>query len=279
MNIILFGGSGFIGRRVTDILRTRDHLVKTPSRRDFDYLQPDEAAARALLHGQDCVVNCIGVMSRRTDVLETVHHHTPALLARLAAEAGIRNWVQLSALGAHPAHPVAFVGSKGRGDEVVCGSGLHVNTARPSVVYGRGGTSCELFIKLARLPVLALPAGGRFDLQPVHVNEVAEGLAVMAETPLPHGTAVDMAGGRRVTLAQYLSLLRETLHRKPPLRVVPVPLSLIRPVLPLANLLSDGIVSLSSFKLLEEGSCADTAGFAALLGREPLAAERFADTA
>lgn len=279
MNILIFGGSGFIGRRVAGILRTHGHSVKTPSRGDFDYLQPNETAARALLDGQDCVLNCIGVMSRRAEILETVHHRTPALLARLAADAGVKNWVQLSALGANPAHSVAFVGSKGRGDEAVRGSGLHVNTARPSVVYGRGGTSCELFIKLARLPVLALPAGGRFYLQPVHAAEVAEGLAKMAENPLPHGTVVDMTGARRVTLAQYLSVLRETLHRKPPLRVIPIPLGLIRPALPLANLLSDGIVSPSSFQLLEEGSCADTAGFAALLGREPLAAERFADTA
>ena len=104
MNIVLFGASGFIGRRVAQILRAHGDTLRTPSHREFDYLQPNEAAAREILRGADAVFNCIGVMSRHADVLETVHHRTPALLAKIAAEQGVRHWVQLSALGADPKH-------------------------------------------------------------------------------------------------------------------------------------------------------------------------------
>ena len=51
----------------------------------------------------------------------------------------------------------------------------------------------------------------------------------------------------------------------------------VRPVLPLAKLLSNGIVSPNSFTLLQQGSCADSQAFAELLGRPPLAAEQFAE--
>ena len=192
MNIVLFGASGFIGRRVAQILRAHGHTLRTPSHREFDYLQPNEAAAREILRGTDAVFNCIGVMSRHENVLETVHHRTPSLLAKIAAEQGVRHWMQLSALGADPKHAVHFVGSKGRGDEAVCqigtAHGMSVAVARPSIVYGRGGASCELFIKLARLPVIALPAGGRFMLQPVHANDVVDGLVRLLENGAPHGT-------------------------------------------------------------------------------------------
>ena len=278
MNIVLFGASGFIGRRVAQILRAHGHTLRTPSHREFDYLQPNEAAAREILRGADAVFNCIGVMSRHADVLETVHHRTPALLAKIAAEQGVRHWVQLSALGADPKHAVNFVGSKGRGDEAVCqgaAHGMRVAVARPSVVYGRGGASCELFIKLARLSVIALPAGGRFMLQPVHANDVADGLVRLLENGAPHGTIIPFTGSLHTSLAGYLTAMRTGLHRKPPLRVLSIPLALVKPFLPLTNVLSNGMVSAGSFALLEEGSCADCTAFAELLGREPLVVGEF----
>jgi NAD-dependent epimerase/dehydratase len=279
MNIIIFGGSGFIGSRTAQILKEQGHQVCTPDRRVFDFLHPDETAARRLLEGQDVLINCIGIMSRHAEILETVHHHTPKQLAAWAKAAGIKRWVQLSALGADPSQSINFVGSKGRGDDAIAQSGIPIAIARPSVVYGRGGTSCELFIKLARLPLLPLPEAGRFHLQPVHLADVAEGLAKLAVKAVPtnnNHSIINMTGSQTLTLAEYLTTIRQTLLHKPPQRILSVPLRLIDPALPLANLLSNGIISRDSFALLKQGSCADYFDFAALLGREPLAAENFA---
>jgi NAD-dependent epimerase/dehydratase len=215
-------------------------------------------------------------MSRHAEILETVHHHTPKQLAVWAKAAGIKRWGQLSALGADPSQSINFVGSKGRGDDAVAQSGIPIAIARPSVVYGRGGTSCELFIKLARLPLLPLPEGGRFHLQPVHLADVTEGLAKLAAQTDTGHSVINMTGRQPLTLAEYLTILRQTLHHKPPQRILPIPLRLIDPALPLANILSNGIISRDSFALLKQDSCADYSDFAALLGREPLAAKNFA---
>ena len=276
MNIIIFGGSGFIGSRTVQILKEQGHQVCTPNRRAFDFLYPNETAARRLLEGQDVLINCIGIMIRHAEILEAVHHRTPKQLAVWAKAAGIKRWVQLSALGADPSQSINFVGSKGRGDDAVAQSDIPIAIARPSVVYGRGGTSCELFIKLARLPLLPLPEGDRFHLQPVHLADVAEGLAKLAAQTDTDHSIINMTGSQNLTLAEYLTTLRQTLHHKPPQHILPVPLRLIDPALPLANLLSNGIISRDSFALLKQGSCADYSDFAALLGREPLAAENFA---
>ena len=276
MNIIIFGGSGFIGSRTVQILKEQGYQVFTPDRRAFDFLHPNETAARRLLEGQDVLINCIGIMSRHAEILETVHHHTPKQLAAWAKSAGVKRWVQLSALGADPSQPINFVGSKGRGDDAVTKSGIPIAIARPSVVYGRGGTSCELFIKLARFPLLLLPEGGRFHLQPVHLADIAEGLAKLAAQTDTGHSVINMTGRQPLTLAEYLTILRQTLHHKPPQRILPIPLRLIDPALPLANILSNGIISRDSFTLLKQDSCADYSDFAALLGREPLAAENFA---
>ena len=272
MNILLLGGSGFIGRHLAARLRASGHQLQTPTHKEFDLRALDERAARACLRGQDAVVNAVGIMSRDADRLETVHHHAPATLAAWAREAGVARWLQVSALGADAWHPVAFLGSKGRGDEAVRAQ-LATDIVRPSVVYGRGGKSCELFIRLARLPLLVLPEGGRQMLQPVHVYDVADGVAALLAASSRNAT-INMSGGRALSLAAYLNTLRATLHGKTAARVLPLPL--LAPFLPLTNYLSDGMVSAATLRLLADGSCADNRDFAALLGHPPLAPEQFA---
>ena len=275
MNILLLGGTGFIGSRVAKLLLEQGHNVTKATRSQINFLNLNEANAKSCLQNQEVVVNCIGIMSRHTDLLEQVHHHAPAQLAAWALECGVSRWVQLSALGADAAHEVAFVGSKGRGDIALCASGLQVNVARPSVVFGRGGGSCEFFLKLVKMPIIALPDGGQFEWQPVHVDDVAAGLVAMVANPLAHGKIVNMVGTSQHTVADYLRLLRQKFYKKQNLIITPIPMRWIAPTLPLMNILSNGFLSSDSMKLLRAGSCADKTDFVNLLGHEPLRVAEF----
>lgn len=276
MNILILGGRGFIGSQIVRILRERGYHVHIPTRQEIDFLNVNETAAKKVLQNQQVIINAVGVMSRHAAVLETVHHHAPVQLAKWAQELGAKRWVQLSALGADEDHEVSFVGSKGRGDLALLSSGLIVNVARPSLVFGCGGESSKVFLKMAKLPIIALPNGGQFDIQPVHVLDVAEGLANFVDNPYPHGTIVNMTGATQHTLASYLQILRQVIHHKENhLKIIPIPMALIQPVLPIMNILSNGFVSVGNMKLLAQGSCADNADFAQLLGREPLGVQEF----
>ncbi|MBO7082212.1 MAG: sugar nucleotide-binding protein [Neisseriaceae bacterium] len=278
MNIVLLGGSGFVGSRVAKMLRNKGHIVTTPTRKELDLLNPNRQNIEKIFADKEVIINAVGVMSRYDEVLDKVHYQTPKLLAEIAADMNIKHWVQLSALGADSQYPAEFLASKGRGDNAVLHIMPSVNIARPSVIYGRGGASCELFIKLAKLPILGLPEKGDFALQPVHVDEVAQGLANMTENPVPHSTVVNMTGGKVVSMAQYLAIMRQNLHHKPPAKMLNIPLSLIKPFLPIAKVLSNGMLSPDSIKMLQDGNTADNTAFARLLGT-PQSPEMFIQAA
>ena len=256
MNILLLGGSGFIGRAVKARLLADGHQVTAPRHAELDFIHPDLATLKTLMQGQDAVINTVGIMHHRTDLLETIHHYAPLQFAGHAKEAGVAEWIQLSALGADSDSPIAFVGSKGRGDAALlrlADDGFRVRISRPSVVFGRGGNSTRAFLRLVRLPHLCLPERGNFTLQPVHVDDVAEGLCRLLHSANTDDV-VNMVGKTYHSLAEYLNILREQIHGKPPLRVHQVPDVLVKVAARGLHVPSKGFISPDSITLLRQGS-------------------------
>ncbi len=278
MKIVIFGASGFIGARIAGALRAAGHELRTPRSAEVNYLNLDEAAVRAMVTGQDVVVNAVGLMHYKTDILEAVHHIAVRKIAEIAKAAGVKRFLQLSALGADEAQTIAFVGSKGLGDaalRALADADFQVVIARPSMVYGKGGASSEAFARAAKLPLLLLPEGGMQRIQPVHVADLADGFVRMLAKPLANGSVVNMVGGKAVTLADYLSILRQTLWHKPPLRVLRVPDVWVRLATFLLEKPSTGLISAGNMQLLKQGNCAEVSAFADLLGRQPLKPQEF----
>lgn len=276
MNILLFGSSGFIGKKATQLL-ANNHTLITPSSRDIDFTKADTldlAKIAHLMQNVDVVINMVGMMSHDKTLMENVHHHTPYKIAKVAKSQGVRKWVNLSALGADENSEIAFVGSKGRGDNALLALNderFRVKIARPSLVFGRGGASTELFLTLAKLPILLLPNGGNFLIQPVSVGDVAQGLVRLTTGALSEDNFPDIinfTGEKVLTLAEYLSLLRtQVLHKNPPnILSLSMPLAKLsaRLLQPFSNM-----VSVDSLVLLENGSVADNADFSRLLGYQP----------
>ena len=296
MTILLLGSSGFIGRQVKQLLEQMGHDLRLPNHKQIDFksldLSTNQQNLIELLAGVEVVINMVGVMSNDKAELEQVHHHSPVMLAKLAKSLGVKRWVNLSALGADSSHSVAFLATKGRGDKALqslADDDFSVAIARPSLVFGRTnqqyGASCELFIKLAKLPVLCLPNAGQFHIQPVHVSEVAEGLVKLATLKPCHdesaSTVINFTGKTVTTLTDYLQAIRQIIHKQPPSTIINLPMAwakmgmtLIEP-LNLFNSMPNTMLSRDSLTLLQNGSVADYQAFANLLQREPMGYEQF----
>lgn len=281
MNILLFGSSGFIGKKVFDLLKSQNHTIITPASREIDFTHPEKLDLAKLAHlmqNVDIVINMVGVMRHNKNLMENVHHHSPINIAKIAKSVGVKKWVNLSALGADEHSEIAFVGSKGRGDNALLGlndESFRVKIARPSLVFGlgkngeKGGASTELFLKLANLPVIVLPNGGDFAIQPVSVDDVAQGLVNLALNNDNLPDIINFTGQQVFTLAEYLSRLRtQVLHKSEP-KILALPMPLAKFSAHILQNFSD-IVSVDSLILLENGNVADNADFCHLLNHLPI---------
>lgn len=219
MKVLVCGAGGFIGRNVVRQLRASGHSVHEGRGPEVDYARDlDVATWLPRLEGIDAVVNAVGVLrDSRARPMNAVHHLAPEALFRACAQQGLRRVIHISALGME-ANPTLYARSKLRAEMVLRElheqGRLSPTIVRPSIVFGRGGASSQLFMRLARLPVLLLPGAALQALvQPVAVGDLAEACAALVDAQAP--LHLDAVGPRRLTLSGFIASLRGQLGARP----------------------------------------------------------------
>jgi len=227
-NILVIGGSGFVGRHLVAALAARGARVTVPTRRrerakhlillpTVDVVEADPSdygALAALAAGRDAVVNLAGILHGPGFKAAHVELAQAVVNACRAAGAGHNRprLLHMSALGADPAAPSEYLRSKGMGEQaVLAADDLHVSVFRPSVIFGPEDSFLNLFATLsAFLPVLALGSpGARF--QPVYVGDVVKAmLAALESRAQSDGTAgmsYDLCGPHECTLRELMEFV------------------------------------------------------------------------
>lgn len=240
MDVLLAGGSGFIGSRLCAELLDRGHDVTALSRSPDDDALPDgvetamgdvrayDSIADAF-EQRDAAVNLVALSplfepGGGNEMHDQVHRQGTEHCVEAAEAAGVSRFLQLSALGADPDGPTHYIRAKGRAEEAVRDSDLDWTVVRPSVVFGEGGQFVGFTRKLTP-PVLApLPGGGETRFQPVHVADLVGMLADTLETETHVGDTYEIGGPEQLTLADVAQLVREAQGGS--VHVVPVPMSL-----------------------------------------------------
>lgn len=243
--VVVFGGSGFVGRHTVQVLARRGYRVRVAVRRpneahflrpmgDVGQVQPvqanirDDRSVRAALRGADAVVNLVGILHEAgSQKFEAVQTAGAARVARLAAEAGVRSFVQVSAIGADAQSPAAYGRTKAQGEALVLKSIPTATILRPSIIFGPEDDFFNRFAAMARLvPVLPLIGGGHTRFQPVYVQDVAEAIARVLEQPAARGQVYELGGRETFSFRELMELvLRETCRKG---FLVPIPFFIAR---------------------------------------------------
>jgi uncharacterized protein YbjT (DUF2867 family) len=282
MRVLVVGATGCIGRAVVHALRSRGQTVIAASRGDasmpVDYMQavtPEAWAERLARARIDAVVNCAGMlMPSRAQTFDRVHAQGPSELFRGAALAGVSRIVQVSALGVtengSDDELPRYITSKREADRALAALPLTHAIVRPSLVYGPGSDSAALFATLASLPVIALPGGGTQRVQPIHVYEVAEGVARWLENKDSGSGVFDLAGPNAMSYREMLAAYRDAMSLGAALWL-PVPMGLTHAGALIAEHLPQKVFSRDTLRLLERGNTSTANAALRLLKRAPSA--------
>src|SRR6202011_89678 len=205
--VTVFGGTGFLGRRVVRHLRKHRFSVRIASRHpdrghrlfglDDPQLQSvqanihDERSAADALAGAYGVVNAVSLyVEHGQETFHSVHVESAQRVAAQAHRGGVERLVHVSGIGADASSQSRYVRKRGEGELAVRAAFADALFIRPAVMFGPDDAFLTTILKLLRqLPIYPMFGRGRMRLKPVYVEDVAEAIA----------TALQLTGTDRTT--------------------------------------------------------------------------------
>jgi uncharacterized protein YbjT (DUF2867 family) len=229
----VFGGTGFVGRRVVRYLHevgTRVRVVSRHQRRgEDDGIEQiaadahDEVGVRAALAGADGAVNAISLyVEHGTDTFHSVHVETAGKIARAARQAGIRRFVHISGIGANAASSSTYIRSRGEGEAAVQTAFPGAIIVRPAVMFAADDAFLTTILRLLRsLPAYPIFGDGTTRLQPAHADNVAAAIAqILRQSQKPY-PVYELAGPRIYSYEELLRTIARTARLRPALMRIP----------------------------------------------------------
>ena len=226
--VTVFGGTGFLGRRVVHHLRESGATVRIASRHpgqadDADVKQiradaHDERSVEAAVAGADGVVNAISLyVEHGSETFHSAHVEAAARIASVARRVGAKRLVHLSGIGADAASPSPYIRSRGEGEAAVQAAFPGAVIIRPAVMFAQDDSFLTTILRLLRvLPAYPIFGDGKTRLQPVYADDVASAITQLLRQSKKPSPIYELAGPR---VYSYEELLR-TIARAAGLRPV-----------------------------------------------------------
>ncbi|ACT57910.1 complex I NDUFA9 subunit family protein [Hirschia baltica] len=238
--ITVFGGSGFIGRYAVRALCKAGWRVRVAVRNPMNagdmriggevgQVQIIQANVRnrpsivRALDGADAVLNLVGLLYQKG---RNTFDGTQALgaqnIAEYAADAGIKQFIQLSAIGADLESNANYARTKAEAEQTVLDQIPTATILRPSLVFGPEDQFFNKFATFAKfLPFLPLVGGGKTKFQPVFVGDLADAIVNALSIPETQGRTYEIGGPRTYTFKELLEFITEQTDRKKTLLPIP----------------------------------------------------------
>ena len=229
----VFGGTGFVGRRVVRHLRESGTRVRIVSRHhrlgEDEGIEQiaadahDERSVEAAVAGADGVVNAISLyVEHGRDTFHSVHVETAAKIAKTARRAGIRRFVHVSGIGADTTSPSPYIRSRGEGEAAVQTAFPGAVIVRPAVMFASDDAFLTTILRLLRsLPAYPIFGDGKTRLQPAYVDDVAAAIAqilLQNQNPYP---VYELAGPRIYSYEELLRTIARIAGLRPVLMRMP----------------------------------------------------------
>ncbi len=252
MDVLVVGGTGFVGQHLCRELDDRDHDVTALSRDPHDTELPDGVTRKEgdvtdydsivdAFEGRDAVVFLPALSplfkpDGGDEMHEVVHLGGTENCVKAAEKHDVDRFLQMSALGADPNGATHYLRAKGKAEAVVKNSELDWTIFRPSVVFGDGGEFVYFTKRLKEIfapavPLYPLPGGGKkAHFQLIWIDDLVPMLADALEDEEHVGQTYEVGGPETLSLREATELVFQAEGKS--ITIVPLPMPLAKVGLP-----------------------------------------------
>jgi NADH dehydrogenase len=268
VNVLVTGGTGFVGPKVVRAIVQSGHDVRalTRDRQKAAHVGAlgaelvegdvtDAASLRIAAQGVDAVVHLVAIRQGRPEQFQRIMVDGTRSLLAAANEVGARRFVHMSALGTSEETKdlVPYYAAKWQMEQDVQASGIAHVIFRPSFIFGRDGGILATFRKLAKLtPVTPIIGSGRQRIQPIWVDDVAGYFARALEEESAANRLFELGGPDAVSWNEFWDRLKRALGVRRPSMHVPIGLMRVN-ALVTERLPGDIPLTRDLLKMLEAG--------------------------
>jgi uncharacterized protein YbjT (DUF2867 family) len=237
--VTVFGGTGFLGRRVTRHLREKGFLVRVASRHPeraaklfgtgdtrLESIAVDvhhEAAVAEAVSDAWGVVNAVSLYTEHgKTTFKSVHVEAAKRIAGLAGSRGVKRLVHVSGIGANPRSSSSYIRSRGLGELAVQEAFGDVTLIRPAVMFGPDDAFLTAIMRIVRwLPTFPMFGKGHTRLQPVYVEDIGEAVALALQDHDTCASTFELGGPRVYNYADLVTVVAHGIDKRP--IFIPVP--------------------------------------------------------
>jgi NADH dehydrogenase len=276
--VTVFGGTGFLGRRIVKRLLERGFTVRAASRHPARvgpvFASPafsstakmpeavgadilDASSVSSAIAGSQAIVNAVSLyVEQGVQTFERVHVKAAADLAAASRAGEVDQFVQISGIGSDPKSGSNYIRARGRGEVAVASAFPGAFIVRPAVMTGPDDAFLTTIVRLIRLlPVYPLFGDGGTRLQPVYVADVAEAVSRLIDGRNNKGSSIFEFGGPRIYT--YKELLREIARQLDThIRLMPVPFAAWDALAGVAEFLPAAPITRNQVDLMRHGNVA-----------------------
>lgn len=291
MQVSIIGGTGFVGSYIIQSLLNAGHTPKVLVRPGSEHKLVNRDQCQIVngdiseqntiydcLAGSDAVIYLIGILReipKQNITFEETQYNGVERTVKAAQEQNVKQFLLMSANGVK-AQGTTYQTTKYRAEECVKASGLDWTIFRPSVIFGDPQGKMEfctqLLAELVNPPIPAplffpgvnIAQAGKFQMQPVHVEDVANAFSTAINNPDLNQQIIPLCGSQAVSWKEIIQTLAKATGKNGKL-ALPAPAEMIKLVASIFDkqawfpITKDQIVM-----LLEGNTCPDDSAWESL---------------
>jgi len=215
-NVAVTGANGFVGKNVRKFLYKNEVRVLGISRKNFaKYSTETKAQSKNLLEQRlqkklknyDALVHLIGIgVESSESTFEEINVNLTKNAIKLCKKSDIKKIIYISGLGVSKNNTSSYFASKYKAEQEIISSGLDYTIFRASYIIGKTDHLTKSLSKQMKKGVIIIPGSGKYQLQPIFVEDVAKIILKSILEKKFSKKILDLVGPRKISFEDFVKL-------------------------------------------------------------------------